>query len=102
MDDFVILSPDKEQLRNWLARIEQFLREELKLEFKPENYHTGSKERYRLCRLQTQGNAQESTKGQHKAHKAYYQEVRERENHKRAVTKEYTELDGTRRTRRQL
>ena len=27
MDDFVILSPDKEQLRNWLARIEQFLRE---------------------------------------------------------------------------
>ena len=63
---------------------------------------TGSKERYRLCRLQTQGNAQESTKGQHKAHKAYYQEVRERENHKRAVTKEYTELDGTRRTRRQL
>lgn len=30
------------------------------------------------CRLQTQGNAQESTKGQHKAHKAYYQEVRER------------------------
>ena len=57
---------------------------------------------YRLCRLQTQGNAQESTKGQHKAHKAYYQEVRERENHKRAVTKEYTELDGTRRTRRQL
>lgn len=45
---------------------------------------------------------QESTKGQHKAHKAYYQEVRERENHKRAVTKEYTELDGTRRTRRQL
>lgn len=68
MDDFVILSPDKEQLRNWLA----------------------------------QGNAQESTKGQHKAHKAYYQEVRERENHKRAVTKEHTELDGTRRTRRQL
>lgn len=35
MDDFVILSPDKEQLRNWLARIEQFLREELKLEFNP-------------------------------------------------------------------
>ena len=35
-------------------------------------------------------------------YKAYYQEVRERENHKRAVTKEYTELDGTRRTRRQL
>ena len=34
-DDFVILSPDKEQLRNWLARIEQFLREELKLEFNP-------------------------------------------------------------------
>lgn len=34
--------------------------------------------------------------------KRYYQEVRERENHKRAVTKEYTELDGTRRTRRQL
>lgn len=34
--------------------------------------------------------------------KVYYQEVRERENHKRAVTKEYTELDGTRRTRRQL
>lgn len=32
----------------------------------------------------------------------YYQEVRERENHKRAVTKEHTELDGTRRTRRQL
>lgn len=35
MDDFVILSPDKEQLRSWLARIEQFLREELKLEFNP-------------------------------------------------------------------
>lgn len=35
-------------------------------------------------------------------HDVYYQEVRERENHKRAVTKEYTELDGTRRTRRQL
>ena len=49
-----------------------------------------------------QGNAQESAKGQHKAHKAYYQEVRERENHKREVTKEHTELDGTRRTRRQL
>lgn len=29
------ISPDKEQLRNWLARIEQFLREELKLEFNP-------------------------------------------------------------------
>ena len=43
-----------------------------------------------------------ATKGQHKAHKAHYQEVRERENHKRAVTKEYTELNGTRRTRRQL
>ena len=57
---------------------------------------------YRKAGLQTQGNAQESTKGQHKAHKTYYQEVRERENHKRAVTKEYTELDGTRRTRRQL
>ena len=35
MDDFVILSPDKEQLRSWLARIEQFLREELRLEFNP-------------------------------------------------------------------
>lgn len=35
MDDFVILSPDKEQLRSWLAQIEQFLREELKLEFNP-------------------------------------------------------------------
>ena len=30
MDDFVILSPDKEQLRSWRARIEQFLRKELK------------------------------------------------------------------------
>lgn len=29
------ISPDKEQLRSWLARIEQFLREELKLEFNP-------------------------------------------------------------------
>ena len=28
--------------------------------------------------------------------------MRERENHERAATKEYTELDGTRRTRRQL
>ena len=55
MDDFVILSPDKEQLRSWLARIEQFLREELKLEFNPKNYHTGSKERYRLCRLANTG-----------------------------------------------
>lgn len=35
MDDFIILSPDKEQLRRWLADIERFLREELKLEFNP-------------------------------------------------------------------
>ena len=43
MDDFVILSPDKEQLRSWLARIEQFLREELKLEF---NIRTGAGTNY--------------------------------------------------------
>ena len=48
------------------------------------------------------GEYEDIKKNQHKAHKAYYQEVRERENHKGAVTKEYTELDGTRRTRRQL
>lgn len=101
MDDFVILSPDKEQLRNWLARIEQFLREELKLEFNPKTTILAAKNGIDFVGYNT-GNAQESTKGQHKAHKAHYQEVRERENHKRAVTKEYTELDGTRRTRRQL
>ena len=32
MDDFILLSPDKEQLRRWLADIERFLRDELKLE----------------------------------------------------------------------
>ena len=35
MDDFIILSPDKEQLRHWLADIERFLRDELKLELNP-------------------------------------------------------------------
>ena len=32
MDDFILLSPDKEQLRRWLEDIERFLRDELKLE----------------------------------------------------------------------
>ena len=35
MDDFIILSPDKHQLREWLAEIEKFLRERLKLELNP-------------------------------------------------------------------
>lgn len=35
MDDFILLSPDKEQLRRWLADIERFLRDELKLELNP-------------------------------------------------------------------
>lgn len=35
MDDFIILSPDKDQLRELLAAIEVFLREELKLELNP-------------------------------------------------------------------
>lgn len=35
MDDFIISSPDKEQLRYWLADIERFLREELRLELNP-------------------------------------------------------------------
>lgn len=35
MDDFIILSPDKEELRHWLADIERFLREELRLELNP-------------------------------------------------------------------
>lgn len=35
MDDFIILSPDKHQLREWLAEIERFLRERLKLELNP-------------------------------------------------------------------
>lgn len=35
MDDFILLSPDKEQLRRWLANIERFLRDELKLELNP-------------------------------------------------------------------
>ena len=47
MDDFVILSPDKEQLRNWLARIEQFLREELKLEFNPKTTMLAAKNIFR-------------------------------------------------------
>lgn len=35
MDDFILLSPDKEQLRRWLEDIERFLRDELKLELNP-------------------------------------------------------------------
>lgn len=35
MDDFIILSQDKDQLREWLADIERFLRGELKLELNP-------------------------------------------------------------------
>lgn len=35
MDDFIILSPDKDELRRWLADIERFLREELILELNP-------------------------------------------------------------------
>lgn len=35
MDDFIILSPDKEKLRYWLAEIERFLRDELRLELNP-------------------------------------------------------------------
>lgn len=35
MDDFIILSPDIAQLRCWLADIERFLRDELKLELNP-------------------------------------------------------------------
>lgn len=35
MDDFILLSPDKEQLRRWLADIERFLQDELKLELNP-------------------------------------------------------------------
>lgn len=35
MDDFILLSPDKEQLRRWLEDIERFLRDEIKLELNP-------------------------------------------------------------------
>lgn len=35
MDDFIILSLDKDQLREWLAAIERFLQDELKLELNP-------------------------------------------------------------------
>lgn len=35
MDDFIILNPDKEKLRYWLAEIERFLRDELRLELNP-------------------------------------------------------------------
>lgn len=35
MDDFILLSPDKGQLREWLAAIETFLRDELRLELNP-------------------------------------------------------------------
>lgn len=35
MDDFILLSPNKEQLRRWLADIERFLQDELKLELNP-------------------------------------------------------------------
>ena len=45
-------------------------------------------------RLQTQGDAQESTKGQHKAYKAYYQEVRERENQKEQLQKSIQSWTG--------
>ena len=35
MDDFIILSPDKGELRRWLADIEAFLRDELRLALNP-------------------------------------------------------------------
>ena len=35
MDDFIILSPDKTQLKEWLERIERFINEKLKLELNP-------------------------------------------------------------------
>lgn len=35
MDDFIILSPDKDELRRWLAEIEVFLRDELRLALNP-------------------------------------------------------------------
>lgn len=35
MDDFIILSPDKDELRHWLADIEAFLRDELRLALNP-------------------------------------------------------------------
>ena len=35
MDDFIILSPDKDKLRHWLADIEAFLRDELRLALNP-------------------------------------------------------------------
>lgn len=35
MDDFIILSPDKKQLQLWLAEIERYLNNELKLELNP-------------------------------------------------------------------
>ena len=35
MDDFIILSPDKDELRRWLADIEVFLRDELRLALNP-------------------------------------------------------------------
>lgn len=35
MDDFIILSPDKDELRCWLADIEAFLRDELRLALNP-------------------------------------------------------------------
>lgn len=37
MDDFVILSPDLNQLREWQKRIEEFLEEEMKLHINPKS-----------------------------------------------------------------
>lgn len=35
MDDFIILSPDKAQLKEWLEKIEEFINNELRLELNP-------------------------------------------------------------------
>ena len=37
MDDFIILSPDLEQLKEWVKRIEEFLEEEMKLHVNPKS-----------------------------------------------------------------
>ena len=102
MDDFVILSPDKEQLRSWLARIEQFLRDELRLELNPKTTILAAKNGIDFVGYKHRATHRKVRKDSIKRIKQTIKKCESGKDHKRAVTKEYTELDGTRRTRRQL
>ena len=68
MDDFILLSPDKGQLREWLEAIEIFLRDELRLKLNPKTTILAAKNGIDFVGYKQPG--------QHKAHETENQMVR--------------------------